>query len=523
MFCKNCGNVLNENDKFCMKCGCPVENTGYVGQDFSTDNGTAAQPTQQTVSHVKNTEQNFNQEVQPNQWTGQPNQPVQPQPKEKKPFPVKLVAIIGGAVLVVAAIVVTLIVVLNQPKSIKITEDYIKVEFEDNLLYDGFANAQFSIDYEKIDDELIPKKDTNKYENDLNSVGDWIDAIQDYDEYLLASENSFEPFIYYCDIDAYIKDSEESRKEAENYAAGAYQNVNNIGKDDVIVVKITWSDSTDDIEYMELMEKALGISLDKSDIEFEIKVSDILEDQSINLKECVTVDPVKYITENDLVKTDGIVDGGLCVKILPFEYEQDGYTVKSDGSINYGYYASYASVSVFDGESQIYSFRVNLSESEDLSDGDLITISTDEENSLSNGIIVSANNSSYTVVLNEALTVDKVKSNIDKIKEQAVKIAEEDISKLSDASVENVYFSETKDQENYSYQNALIFVIKGKYTSITETNTRYFEIRLFNTYLDGEELAYTKQSSGIGYSKKEDIQKYSSYLNDEDYKVTKIQ
>ena len=117
----------------------------------------------------------------------------------------------------------------------------------------------------------------------------------------------------------------------------------------------------------------------------------------------------------------------------------------------------------------------------------------------------------------------KVKSNIDKIKEQAVKIAEEDISKLSDASVENVYFSETKDQENYSYQNALIFVIKGKYTSITETNTRYFEIRLFNTYLDGEELAYTKQSSGIGYSKKEDIQKYSSYLNDEDYKVTKIQ
>lgn len=523
MFCKKCGNVLNENDKFCMKCGCPVENSNVIQQDNSSQVNTAQQPYQETVPPVQQAGQPVQGVVQTEQVVEQPVQTVQQQPKEKKPFPVKLVAIIGGAVLVVAAIVVTLIVVLNQPKSIKITEDYIKIEFEDDLLYDGYANAQFSIDYEKIDNELLPEKDNSKYENDLNSVGDWLDAIQDYDEYVLSSQTSFEPFIYYCDIEAYIKDSEYSRIEAENFGSGAYQDVSNIGKDDVIVVKLKWSDDIDDIEYMELMEKSLGISLDKSDAEFEIKVSDVLSKQSITLKDCTTLDPVKYITDNDLVKTVGIVDGGLCVEVLPFEYEQDGYTVKSEGSTSYGYYTSYANVSVFEDELEIYSFRVNLSESEDLSDGDVITVSTEEDNNLSSGILVNANNSSYTVVLNEALTVDTLKSNIDKIKEQAVKIAEEEISKLSNASIENVYFSETKDQENYSYQNALVFVLKGKYTSLTETSTKYVEFRLFNTYLDGENLAYSDESAGIGYLKKDDIEKYSSYLDDEDYKVTKIQ
>ena len=129
----------------------------------------------------------------------------------------------------------------------------------------------------------------------------------------------------------------------------------------------------------------------------------------------------------------------------------------------------------------------------------------------------------FSAISIKEMTVDTLKSNIDKIKEQAVKIAEEEISKLSNASIENVYFSETKDQENYSYQNALVFVLKGKYTSLTETSTKYVEFRLFNTYLDGENLAYSDESAGIGYLKKDDIEKYSSYLDDEDYKVTKIQ
>ena len=68
-----------------------------------------------------------------------------------------------------------------------------------------------------------------------------------------------------------------------------------------------------------------------------------------------------------------------------------------------------------------------------------------------------------------------------------------------------------------------VFVLKGKYTSLTETSTEYVEFRLFNTYLDGENLAYSDESAGIGYLKKDDIEKYSSYLDDEDYKVTKIQ
>lgn len=523
MFCKKCGNVLNENDKFCMKCGCPVENSNVIQQDNTSQVNTAQQPYQETVPPVQQAGQPVQGVVQPEQVVEQPVQTVQQQPKEKKQFPVKLVAIIGGAVLVVAAIVVTLIVVLNMPKSIKITEDYIKIEFEDDLLYDGYANAQFSIDYEKIDNELLPEKDNSKYENDLNSVGDWLDAIQDYDEYVLSSQTSFEPFIYYCDIEAYIKDSEYSRIEAENFGSGAYQDVSNIGKDDVIVVKLKWSDDIDDIEYMELMEKSLGISLDKSDAEFEIKVSDVLSKQSITLKDCTTLDPVKYITDNDLVKTVGIVDGGLCVEVLPFEYEQDGYTVKSEGSTSYGHYTSYANVSVFEDESRLYSFRVNLSESEDLSDGDVITVSTEEDNNLSSGILLNTNNSSYTVVLNEALTVDTLKGNIDKIKEQAIKITEEEISNLSNASIENVYFCETKDQENYSYQNVIVFILEGKYTSLTETKTRCVELRLFNTYLEGENLAYSDEFAGIAYSKKEDIQKYNSYLNNEDYKVTKIQ
>lgn len=517
MFCKKCGNPLNENDKFCMKCGCPVENSNVMQQSNFSDVNAAQQPSQETVPPVQQAGQSVQGVVQTEQRFEQPVQTVQQPPKEKKPFPVKLVAIIGGAVLVVAAIVVTLVVVLNQPKTIKITEDYIKIEFEDDLLYDGYANAQFSIDYEKIDDELMPEQNNNKTEDGYDSFSEWLDAFENY------NENSFLPFIDFCDIDAYIVGSEESRKEAENYGSGAYQNVSNIGKDDVIEVKLKWSDAPDDLETMENLEKKLNIYLDKSDVDFEIKVSDVLSEQSITLQDCTTLDPIKYITDNDLVKTVGIVDGGLCVEVLPFEYEQDGYTVKSEGSTSYGYYTSYANVSVFKGESNIDSFRVNLSESEDLSDGDIITVSTDEEDNLSSGILVTANDSSYTVALNEALTVDTVKSNIDKIKEQAVKIAEEEISNLSNASIENVYFCETKDQENYSYQNALVFVLKGKYTSLTETSTKYVEFRLFNTYLDGENLAYSDESAGIGYLKKDDIEKYSSYLDDEDYKVTKIQ
>ncbi len=523
MFCEKCGNPLNDNDKFCMKCGCPVENSNVIQQDNSSEVDTAQQPSQETVPPVQQTVQIAQGVAQPEQGVEQTIQTVQPQPKEKKTFPVKLVAIIGGAVLVVAAIVVTLIVVLNQPKSIKITEDYIKVEFEDDLLYNGYAKAQFSIDYQKIDDELLPEQKSGNSSKNIDSLDDWVDALRNYSDYASTSQISFQPLIYFCDIDAYIKGSEESRKEAEDFGLSYYQSVSNISKDDVIIVKLNWTKDPDDLLAMEKMEKVLDISLDKSDVELEIKISDVLSEQSITLEDCVTLDPVNYITENDLIKTDGIVDGGLCVKILPFEYEQDGYTVKSDGSSNYGYYSSYCKVSVYDGDSELYTFMVNLSESEQLSDGDVVTVSFDGAENLGNGILINENYSSYTVAANEALTADTVKSSIDKIKEDALEIAEEEISELSNISIENVYFVETKDYDNYSYQNAIIFILKGKYASFSGTSTKYVELRLFNTYFDGDDLDCTDESAGVGYSKKEDIQKYSSYLNDEDYKVTKIQ
>ncbi|MCC8141314.1 MAG: NINE protein [Lachnospiraceae bacterium] len=45
MYCKNCGSSMNDNAKFCPKCGTPVTPEGSAGTTFSDyGNATAAQP-----------------------------------------------------------------------------------------------------------------------------------------------------------------------------------------------------------------------------------------------------------------------------------------------------------------------------------------------------------------------------------------------------------------------------------------------------------------------------------------------
>jgi len=70
MFCKNCGNIMNDNDKFCKSCGAPAPKDQQPQQNsygYQQNNYGYQQPQQNGYGYQQNNYQGYQQGYQPRQ------------------------------------------------------------------------------------------------------------------------------------------------------------------------------------------------------------------------------------------------------------------------------------------------------------------------------------------------------------------------------------------------------------------------------------------------------------------------
>lgn len=509
MFCEKCGNKLGEGDAFCEKCGAPVPQENPV-----TDTTAVNQETVQNKAFENNAEVNPQQPVQ--------TYSEQVQPKVKKPFPTKIVVICGAAAVVIAGIIVTLCTLIPYLNRIK-PEEYIKIEFNEDTLYDGYVSADVYIDddtieKEKVSDDKKSDIDYGKYADNI-SKGDWGSVLSDAANDYSKSRASVSSILDYCDVKAYLKnDKAESTTsgDSDDFYAVSTSTVDNIGKDDTIVVELKWDNSDSAKKHISEYESTLGIQFDKSDVKKEFKVSDILKKDKLTLKEMTEVDILKYINDNKLIKTYGVSDGDYSINIEPFEYKvNDDYTLK---------YESGSTINVYDkNDDYIDCFYLDVDGSTSyLDEGDTVTLKTEQKIITGTPLIIKDSSTKITVKPNKVMTLDEAKDNLDKITDSLSEYIDKYYSRFTSYSPAEVYYVQPKDTSDEA--KAYILVIEqGKYEGWSKDyDNYYYGFYIENPYLVDGKVYSTNMGSRSGNEKLADYKKYESLLKSDDYTNTKI-
>lgn len=515
MFCEKCGNKANEDEKFCEKCGAPLN-----ASPKQVETPVNEQPVAQVQTEAQTEVQTEAQTVVQPEAVKAPKKPM-----SKKTKKIILFSSIGAAFV---AVVLTVLFVFIIPMMNRIDpSQFIKFKFGEEILFDGYLSANVTVDSEKIYIEKVSganSAEANSAEMIENLMKGNYGAIT-------KSPSSVSSILEYCDVSATVKGSEEdSTAESTTINLSSlsakkdihtYTKLSNLKSDDTVVVKLSWDNSELSKSKIEIIEKGLGITFDKSDKTVEFKVSDMLEKEGVATKEPVNVDLFKYIDDNNIAYSKGIKDGRINFGYKDFSFDQGGYTFKYSNDDGFKVTSSDGNEvnPYFDFSSRAY-----------LNDGDTVTVTINTYNyneGLPAGyvpdtsVIFTETEKTYTVKANEALTADTAKQNLDAIKTTAAKEINDYYSfNKKDADIQEVYFLEAKSSTN-SIKNMVLVIYTDK------NNNNKFGIHYFtNTYMFDGELNFYDDSYEYIYSSNvkslKDVVKGSRYLNNSYYTATKV-
>lgn len=508
MFCEKCGNNVNENEKFCEKCGTPVtvkteSSEKTVSSDF------VAAPTAQA-----------------------PKKPKKPMsPKLKKRI---MISSIGAGVVAVILIVLFAVVVpiLNRVN----VADYLDISFNKDSLYEGRASVSFEIDSDQIYNKYFgngkSNKNSDKKSDDMKSV-----MTELKDGYTSSYKKSaISTILSHCDVSAEIKDDSAKTEETQTttlsgnteHKANTTASVYRIKSDDVVVVKLTWDKDVNSKREIEAAEKKVGISFDKTDRTIEIKISDELKKNSLELAEAIEVDLVDYITKNNLAHIKGIDDGFLSFSIDDFEYEVGNYKFVYRADEYFGSKVCVVDKNEKIDESGTYKQNavdivpISVSEISYLNIGDIINLSIEAKHINNTNIFVTSTEKRIDVQANSPLTVDEAKNALESIKSDFT-ARSKDFSDAENVSISDIYLVSNKDQNSNS-KNRVVVVYKYDSTDLFSSAIKesYATFVFTDAYMDGDNFTYALASDGSSYSKLSELNKYDIWLNDSNYTTTKI-
>ncbi|MCH5304723.1 MAG: hypothetical protein J1E41_07655, partial [Ruminococcus sp.] len=449
------------------------------------------------------------QQQQPQSQPAVPNKPKKPLSKKAK-----LTIILSSAtalVIIIAAFIINTVIIPNS-KLIDVS-NYIRMDFGTGDLYNEHFSGKISIDADKI---------YNKYlDND-----EYVDRYN----YIYDAEQIKDDFLKYCDVTAYVKESDNNNnieKDLNLSNIKNYQSLNQLSTDDVIVVIIRWVKSEDDLIKLDSAEKSSGIKFDKTDKTIELKVSDELKKDALSVKEPINFDFFKYVNDNNLVITNGITDGWLNASLKPTSFEKDNckFNLKVEGD----YYSSETNLYVEDmygNKGNLYIFCPDLFDSDEgYYEGEKAKFSIDAHYDEGEAVQVPGTavfienpSTEYIVKANEPITVKQAKDNLDKIKDAIKESAKNDDCDIS--TIKDVYLLTSEDTDETEDTNKIFAVVKEN------NDSSYFGYWLRDVYLSDGEIKIRSSNSSDTYSwftkSAKDVVKDSSILNNSNYRKTKI-
>ena len=317
MFCEKCGNQIPDGSTFCEKCGAPTGTVNPAQEQVNTTPEQTAPEAQQQVQP---------QQAPEAQQQVQPQQAFQQAPKAPKaplsPLMKKIIIFGSIGVAVVAAFLIVLFTVIipnvNKPKE----EKGLDISKYYTISISGIPDEEETTESSDDDSDSDKDKDKDKDKDNKRSVVDGrISGQFNWDYKKLAKDKDI---------------TEEKAKDIfSNICSYSYMSVD-VKMDDKSVgssfseastdtefeVTIKWNTLTDEerkaislsggdlstldpLEQVKKLEKDYGVVFNHENSTTKIKMSDVLEEKNISIKEAVELDVLGYIEKNDVIKQDG--------------------------------------------------------------------------------------------------------------------------------------------------------------------------------------------------------------------------
>lgn len=530
MFCEKCGNQVPDGSKFCEKCGNPIAQAPAPQ---------AAQPVQQPVQQnyqqpQQPVQQNYQQPVQ--QSYQQPaQQPVQPPKAPRQPMSpgVKKAIIFGGigvAVIVIALVALFAFIIpsLNKVDISKYLET--KINTSDSTIYDGEISGKVSVSTDRLYIDKLGDAETKKLLENKNSITDYKDLIDSASKAVDSStkRSALADITYDLELECKIKDAkEETTEDSESASSGSSYTAEfkNAKQSDVLEVTIKWPKDPIKIKEIEQYENIAGLTFDKSDKTVEIKLEDKIKENKVKVTEKVTVDFVKYINDNKLIKIKGLQGDYPSAYLKEFEFTEGDYTFtnKSEKKSSYST-GTEIKVTNKKDEDKKKSFYVHFDSLSDVSEGEDVTftINSNTDHLYNTDVFFTSTEGTFKYVPNKPMTLDEAKKSTEKItqylKDNITKI-DSSITKAENFEIQEMYYIIKKDAEDDS--EAVIYAF---YKNTAKNKYKYISIS--KAYLaDGDFMCGSAYDSWSSYSSVADSQKYLNPFyksTKDDYNTTKI-
>lgn len=515
MFCEKCGNKMNDGEIFCQKCGTKISDELIQAQQPVVQQPVTQQAPVQTAY-------TYNQQTAP-------SAPKAP----RKPIPKKFIlgGAIGAGVIAIACIVIFVILPMFNKADLS---KFIRVDFDEDMLYEDLANATVSFDQKELTYKYITDGKTEEDYKSSLSGGDYSSMLNSLQSQFGAKAIGLNTILDNCKINAYIKGDENATEETTEdegigSSSGSSMNtkLNKLSSKDVIVVELIWDKDQESQRDVERAEKAMGINFDKSDKTVELSVSNELKKDDLTLKETQKVDVLDYIEKNKLTTTKGFKDGELSFSISDFEFDAGDYKIVYNRSDSYDIhikkgddYVGYIDVKIKKKGSDKYS-SYNL---DDLSAGDGVTIALNRDYIEGTNLVIATQEKDFTVTPNTPITLVEAMSNTEAIKKAVTEYVEKNSSTLKNPSVVNAYLITPVDGSNSNWENKILVFVQGKYDGWFSSYDKYFmTYEVTDAYINNGNLEYEYISSGSGDKELNNLTKNNYYLTTpKGYKSEKI-
>ena len=473
MLCNKCGNNINEGEKFCMKCGTPVQK----------------ETTQETPVAIQTTV------------------------KEKKtlsPNTKKLIIFSSIGAVTLATVLILLFAVIMPMLNRVDASKYITSSIDSMMLYEDSISGSVSIDKDKIYAEHLAEKASQN--TNVNSFSDLLSGLSSY-----STAGYLNELLDYCDVDVTVKGDEKAStaitENSEDYDKdnSSFEKCNS---NDVLVVTLKWEEHPESQRKIELLEKKAGISFDKSEKTVELSIKDMLTEKELSVREKVNVDLFKYLEDNDLVTTFGTTDGELSLEVGDFTFTEGDYTFTKEGGV----------IKVSDGLSEEHTIYLNNTSASYLTEGEMVEVSISsvdlEENTENhlNGtdIFFTSISQSYEATACEPMTIEEAKQNIELIKTSVPQLIMNYTWSNVKPVVSEIHFLQSKGSSEYD--NRILIVYKNpEYNDYSTISFNNAHISNGKFYYDDYTQEYHWDNDSI-----EKVKKSSYVLDDDKYTATKI-
>lgn len=372
---------------------------------------------------------------------------------KKLPNKTKVIITASAAGVLLLALVLVLVFTVIVPSAAPKTDvsKYVTVDFDGETQYEGNLSGTITLDRSAFTEDF--KK-------------------EDSDELVL--EGAVDRLLYFAELEYSVKDGTGSGKSANAV------HFDKLGKDDVLSVKLSWPEDSESKNAIAREEKTIGMTVDKSEKTYELKLADYVEKQKLELKKPAEINVLDYIRENNLViSVPG--DDKITVGVDSFKTKIGEYTL-----VNGSFYDN--SIRVYDSKGNYFtSIFYEFSKTEDINVGNPVELrySADNKSAVQKGILLTGEPVQYITVQPEVLSADSAKSNLEAVKnyfEQNAASIDSDIAGGDKTEISSVYFSVNKKDQTF---NKLVVV----YSNNTKKYFRAAELSR-DGFFSGDRLVF---------------------------------